>query len=117
FATSRASPDRMVSRAPSTAAATASVRSTRWPAAAATRAIPRPIAPAPTTPTISGGLDTSATLEPRLSLLDERANTLGVVLGAAGLTLQLDLERELGVEVVSRARVEAALDQAESARR
>src|SRR6186997_2414542 len=107
----------MASRARSTTSAFASLRSTRWPAAAATCAIPRPIAPAPTTPTISGGFDTSATLEPWLSLLDERANPFGVVLGAAGLTLQLDLERELGLEIVSRARVEAALDQPERSRR
>ena len=40
----------------------------------------------------------------RLPLLDERADALRVVVGAARLALQLDLERELRVEVVRRTR-------------
>ena len=62
------------------APACASPSTTRWPAAAATCAMPRPIAPAPTTPTISSGeLATSSSLETRLSLLDEGAHAFGVV--------------------------------------
>src|SRR5690242_2418499 len=74
--------------------------------------MPRPIAPAPITPMISSrSLATLSALKPRLSLLDEGADALRVVLGAPRFPLQLRLERELGIEVVVHSRVEAAFDQ------
>src|SRR5690349_21183143 len=80
--------------------------------------MPRPIAPAPITPMISSrSLATLSTLEPRLSLLDKGTNALRVVLRPPRFPLQLRLERELGVEVVVHAGVEAALDQPERAGR
>src|SRR4051812_43752782 len=80
--------------------------------------MPRPIAPAPMTPTIvSSTLATLSALEPRLPLLDERANAFRVVVGASRLALQLGLERELRIEVVAHAGVEAALHETERTRR
>src|SRR5258705_2249007 len=70
------------------------------------------------TPMISSlSVATLPTLEPRLSLLDERANALRVIVRAPGLPLELRLERKLRVDVVAHSRVEAALDEAERARR
>src|SRR4029078_3408323 len=70
------------------------------------------------TPMISSrSLATLSTLKLRLSLLDECTHTLGVVVRAPRLPLQLCLERKLSVEGVVLSRIESALDEGERARR
>ena len=53
----------------------------------------------------------SAALEAGGALFEERRDALAEVAGAAGLALQLRLERELGGEVVGEARAQRRLDQ------
>src|SRR5690348_7269867 len=95
----------------------ASAMITSWPAAAATCAIPVPIAPAPTTPTTV--VLSSAMLLPGehwLSLFEKRVHTLGVISRPASLALQFLFEIQLIVEVDAERRVEAPFDQPEPAR-
>src|SRR5262249_45733211 len=100
------------------APATASARTTRWPAAAATWAIPVPIAPAPTTPTVTESLSTClSALERRLPFFEECMNSFRVVLGASGLPLQLLLEIQLLLQVEAKGAIEATFRKSEAARR
>src|ERR1043166_7909516 len=112
FWTSRVSTMSSRERACSSASALASVTSTWWPAAAATWAIPLPIAPAPSTPTVASGPRlTSFANEGGLSLLEKRLHPLGIVLTAAGETLIFGLELELLFQRVVRRSREHLLDQ------
>src|SRR5690348_5792180 len=104
FSTSFASILVRLARALVTAPALASASTTSWPAAAATWAMPLPIAPAPTTPMRDSPVvlvmsDYSTTVELWLALRQKGAHALGVVGGAPSLPLQLLLVVELGVEV------------------
>src|SRR5580692_2790936 len=104
FSTSLPSDAVMPSRAFADAPALASLSTTRCPAAAATCAIPAPIAPAPTTPTITfdpplAVISLSAAREVRLPLLEKRLHALGVIGALPRFALDLLFVVELRGEI------------------
>src|ERR1043166_6093577 len=124
FSPSRASRFSSSAFACSRASARASVTSTRCPAAAATWAMPLPMAPAPSTPAVTSrvsvgggpeGALTSPACEYGLPLLEERPDSFGVVGGPPGEPLVFGFHLELRFEGARRARVEHFLGERERA--
>src|SRR5579872_4664899 len=91
-----------------------STKTTGCPCESATCAIPVPMAPAPSTPTICIGLFPG---ERRRPLLLEGAHAFFVIRGPRRQALQLALELELVFEAVRHGLVERALDEAQGPRR
>src|SRR5262245_66343090 len=118
LSTSRSTALSMYVLALAVASGDASPRRTRWPAAAATWAMPVPMAPAPTTPTtISSPSTMSASCERRLSLLEEGVYAFAIVVRLSRLALQRLFDVELRVQIDAQRLVESALDEPKRMRR
>src|SRR5262245_57515807 len=90
----------------------ASPRTTRWPAAAATWAMPAPMAPAPTTPTtISSPSTMSASRERWLSLLEEGVHAFAIVVGLSRFALQRFFDVELRIQINAQRLIESTFDE------
>src|ERR1043166_6516458 len=104
-------------RACSSASARWSVTMTWWPAPAATWAMPLPIAPAPSTPTVASvpRAVTSPAGERGLPLLQERLHSLAIVGAPPREALAFRFHLELLLERIVRRRGEQLLDEGERA--
>ncbi len=114
FATLRSRKPPIRSRARSYAPETGSSSATSSPASAATWAIPAPIVPAPRTPIRVISVNGSA--EPRIPLLGERGEALGVVIGPPGRVLERGLVRHAGGQIGLLGLVDGSLGQADGRR-